>query len=360
MSIQFLVDEMSRLIDTSANDFSMLPGLSEDDRKSLSYLPKIIFSVIHHNYINSGTPIPSGFPIFKYKSEKGYSELNKSIALDLFLFGGYLRSVRRKLESKIDDAHDNRALQYLQFRMFTDPFVFGVMDSMNTGDLKNIIISRYGYYDSIGVFDYYKEYMKSLNVPVVDNSEIMMFVSEFVDNVLNKTPYIGELHNQNYSKGVVRLPSKNEYNLEQIINTVVPLEVSIMLGKKLEELEIPDDIKPIFEGNPKKQPEKRTIKKSETTLQRLIRGDLINEIPEKYRDDFTKYIEVVGNNNFTFELFPCKGFIQLGDEKDFPLSSKQKGMIQVQTGMIVEIRIKCLSPIEQQHSIPRKPSAFCP
>jgi len=101
------------------------------------------------------------------------------------------------------------------------------------------------------------------------------------------------------------LSSKNEYNLEQIINTVVPLEVSLMLGKKLEELDIPDDVKDIFNNKPKKQPNKNT----ETNLQRLVRGDLINEIPEQYRDDFQKYVAEVGNKNFIFDdKFPYSEF----------------------------------------------------
>jgi len=303
--IEFMASEITRLINPEDENFSMLPGLKEDDRKSLNYISKIMFSATYQNYITNGVPIPSGVSIFKYKPE-AYSNLNQDIAYDLFLFGGYLRSVRRKLESKLDDAHDNRSLQYFEFRLFTDPFVFGILDTLNKTELKSVILNRYRYYDSIDVFEFYKEFMVGLNTPTVDENDIALFVDEVSDLLINVSPYINELHEQNYLKGVVKLPSKNEYKLEQIINTVIPLEVSLMLGKKMEEIEIPDEFKSIFEGKPKKQPKIRT----ETNLERLIRGDLINEVPENHRDHFQKYIkDAIGNNNFVFNtVFPYEEF----------------------------------------------------
>lgn len=302
--IEFMADEIVRLINPADEFFTLLPSLSPDDRTSLNYLSKLFYSVTHQNYISNGVTIPSGFSIFKYQPE-AYNILHLDIAYDLFLFGGYLRSVRRKLESKISDADSNKALIYFQLRMFTDPFVFGILDTINTSELKSVILNRFRYYENIGVFNKYREYMIGQNVPTVDENDINLFVIEIADKVIKKSPNINELHEQNYLQQIVKLPSKSTYNLEQIINELIPLEVSLMLGKELKDLEVSDDFKNILTAKPKKQPKLRT----ETNLERLIRGDLINEVPESHRDDFQKYIKIISNNNFNFDnKFPYQEF----------------------------------------------------
>jgi len=302
--IEFMANEIHRLVNSTDEEFTMLPEISNDDRKSINYLSKLFYSVTHQNYITNGVTIPSGFSIFKYKVND-VKPLNKELAYDLFLFGGYLRGVRRKLESKISDADSNKALTYFQLRMFTDPFVFGILDTININELKSVILNRFRYYESTGIFNKYKEYMVGQNVPTVDENDINLFVTEVADKVIKKTPNVNELHEQNYLQQIVKLPSKSSYNIEQIINDVVPLEVSLMLGKELKDLEVSDDIKSIFTGKPKTQPKVST----ETNLDRLVRGDLINEVPEQYRDDFQKFIKELGNNNFNFDnKFPYQEF----------------------------------------------------
>jgi len=133
--ILILADEFKKNIqnDIEGEDFTMLPGINDDDLKSILYLSKMFCSLSHQNHINDinvGAPLPFSVPIFKYNSVK-YMKENIDIALDLFLINLYVRTVRRRLESKKTDIIQNKALFYLQLRCFTDPFVFTFLDKVD-------------------------------------------------------------------------------------------------------------------------------------------------------------------------------------------------------------------------------------
>jgi len=228
--------------DIEGEDFTMLPDMNDNDLKSLSYMSKLYFSIAHQNHLNNGMSLPDSTPIFKYNPSE-YRDENVEIAYDLLLFSLYIRNLRRKLEGKTSDIIQSKALFYLQIRCFADPFVFSFINKVSGDQLQSIIVNRYRYYDSIGLFSKYKQLLVDMNCPEIKESDIMATVQELVEKVIGKTPNIDKLHDSSVENNGLRLSSINPFTLEQIINEIVPLEVAEKTGKDITNENFLEEIK---------------------------------------------------------------------------------------------------------------------
>ena len=305
----------------SDEGFTLLPNVSDDDLKSMTYISKLNPSILYQNYLIASAPLPAGVPVIKY-NPVSFTQHNMDIAYDLFLFNLYIRTARRRLENKIEDAIENKALFNIQLRSFSDAFVFSFIDKSDKTQLSSIILSRYKYYDSIGVFDAYKSLLSTSSCPEITQSDIASTVEEAVEKVVGKSPYIHELHTNMEGPSHLRVPAKNHYSLEQIINEILPLEIAEKTGKNLKddafienmrhEHPISDEILNIFRAKEKKrkvEPKKTEVKKT-SNLERLIRTQFIDEVPEQYRDSFMQHVLDVGDEKFDLENtdFPIDEF----------------------------------------------------
>jgi len=320
-------------------NFTMMPGVSDDNLKSLVYISKLSPSIMYQNNLNASLPIPAGVPVLKYDTND-FTEHNLNIAYDLFLFNLYVRTTRRRLEDKSDDVIANKALFNIQLRSFTDPYVFTFIDKIDKIKLSSIILTRYKYFNSIGVFDHYKELIRSNKCSKITELDIMSVVDEAVEKVVGKSPYIDQLHNDMVEPNKLKLATKNGRSLEQIINEILPLEIAEKTGKDLknediikqikETHDISDEIIQLFINEKKKSTKKETTKVT-SNLERLIRTQFIDEVPEQYRESFMKYILDLGNDKFDLEntKFPIDEFgdnvikaLYLWDPENDPIVSK--------------------------------------
>ncbi len=321
-------------------NFTLMPGVTDNDLKSLVYISTLSPSIIYQNNLNTSMPMPAATPVLKY-DVKDFTDNNLNIAYDLFLFNLYIRSTRRNLENKIEDVIENRALFNIQLRSFTDPIVFTFIDKVDKTKLSSIILSRYKYFDSIGVFDFYKDLLKTNNCPEITESDILSVVDEAVEKVVGKSPYIDILHINMEDPNKLRVSAKNDLSLEQIINEVLPLEIAEKTGKNLkneqiinqikETHNISDEIIELFLNDKKKKTTKKETTKVTSNLERLIRTQFIDEVPEQYRVTFMKTILELGNNKFDLEnaQFPIDEFgdnvikaLYLWDPENDPIVSK--------------------------------------
>lgn len=338
-----MTEDIKSKLKNEINDenFTLMPDVSEDDLKSMIYISKMSPSIIYQNYLNMSIPIPAATPVLKY-DVKNYTDHNLEIAYDLFLINLYVRTTRRRLENKIEDAIENKALFNIQLRSFTDPFVFTFIDKVDKTKLSSIILNRYKYYDSIGLFDSYKELLKTSGCPSIIESDIMATVDEAIEKVVGTSPYINELHTNMEIPSKLRVPAKNTFSLEQIINEILPLEIAEKTGKDIKDdnviaqlkqnRDISDDILKMFQSEKQKtKVEKKTTEKVTSNLERLIRTQFINEVPEQYRDSFMKYILELGINKFDMENseFPIDEFgdnvvkaLYLWDPENDPIVAK--------------------------------------
>ena len=308
----------ARLSDLFGMEHKTFPGVGEREMKSLLYLSKLYFSLAHQNYVNNGVPLPHTTPIFKYKA-KEFTDDNLELAYDLLLFSLYVRGVRRRLEGKENDALKNCALFHLQLRCFIDPFIFSFIDGIAADKLNTIILQRYKYYKELLVFATYERRLKDYNCPELTENDISSMISELSEKVIGKTPYICDLHEKSISQNSLRLPSENNFNLEQIINEIVPLEVAEKLGKDIKDDSVIEQIKKSYTITDEilnffKQSNKKVKVKKESTviktnnLERVVKY-FLDDVPEQYKESFVKYIKEMGNVKFNFmSTFPLDEF----------------------------------------------------
>lgn len=306
----------------SDETFTMLPNVSEDDLKSMVYLSKLSPSILYQNYVIASAPMPAGVPVVKYDPEI-FTQHNMDIAYDLFLFNLYIRTARRRLENKIEDVVENKALFNIQLRSFSDPFVFSFIDKSDKTQLSSIILTRYKYYDSIGVFDSYKSLLDVSRCPEITESDIVSVVEEAVEKIVGKSPFVHQLHTNMEDPSQLRVPAKNTYSLEQIINEILPLEIAEKTGKDIkndaviqqlrETHQISDEIVKLFRGKEKKKrtvEAKKTEVKQTSNLERLIRTQFVDEVPEQYRENFMNHLLEIGDKKFDLQNtdFPIDEF----------------------------------------------------
>jgi len=136
-------------------DFPLLPSLSEDDKNSLVYMSTLLQNYYTKANTINDVPIPMSSPTLKYKGV--YNEDNIELAKDILLIIGYMRALRRRLESKITNAYDNKALMYLYLRCMLDPFCFSFIEELTKKDIIASLKNRYEFFDREGFFDKYKQ-----------------------------------------------------------------------------------------------------------------------------------------------------------------------------------------------------------
>jgi hypothetical protein len=287
-------------------DVNMLPGITDDELISLEYISTIISKTSELGWSLFGNSIPSSTPALRYKA-KDVTPVNIELAYDLLLFSGYIRTLRRRLEDKIDDANENKALFHLKFRAYLDPFYFSFIDKSDNVTLSSITINRYKYYDSIGVFKEYTNKLEMYKCVSITETDILSYVNEVSEKIIGRPTlnlFISGLHENLQKTGNVRIGTNSNFNKEQIINEILPLEIAEKMGQTPPDIDISDEVKQFFKG--KKKVEKKIIKKNHLT--RVV-GTLENDIPEQYKNEFLEFIDTHANKNFKFDdSFPYQEF----------------------------------------------------
>jgi hypothetical protein len=225
-------------------NFDILPGITDEQMKSLVYISSLFINFKEKSYIEQGVAIPISAPILKYKVPNTTPD-NLFLAFDLFLIQAYMKTFRMKMENKESDPYINKSLYHIKLRCITDPLIYSFIDKMSVTELSSVISSRFLYYNHIGFFN---EYVKLLEENRCSNITLID-IKSFIDNVCEngfKTPYIEDLHSSQIETNHLRLPTKNNFNIEQIINEIIPLEIEEKLKHELNFEDISDEVKTLF------------------------------------------------------------------------------------------------------------------
>lgn len=307
------IDEFSKIIRSKIKEeeYKTLPGIKEDDMKSLVYITKLLFLTSYRTHLSEGGNLPDRIPIFKYKNGNT-TEKNNEVAYDLLLLNLFIRMVRRRLESKTPDVSVNKSLFYFQFRCFVDPFIFSFLDDKDGKRLESIIMNRYKYFKSIGVFNHYFRLLDDMTCPPVTDDDIKFSIGEVVENVIRKTPYINDYHHKLFETGNVKIPAGNTFNLEQILNEILPFEVASKLGTDFSNDEVVKEFRnkvkisdEIFKYLTKssKTKVKAEKKKDDGNLIRFVKF-YDSEIPDEVKEKFFEYIVKNQSKKYDFNSKP--------------------------------------------------------
>lgn len=207
---------------------STLPSITDEDLKSACYYSKRFFIYNIQNYIRNHVPIPVSIPIIKYKPNEFESE-NVDLAYDLLTLSLYIRLVKDKLTTKIDDASINNSLLYTSLRVYTDIFTFSFLENIDSDMIIKCVVKRFNSYSKNGVFKSFDELLKQYGFSEIVEAEIIGFTKQIITRVIgpNKTLYISDLYQQDYSENKIKLPYLNDLDMNQIMNEFIKAEIEM-------------------------------------------------------------------------------------------------------------------------------------
>jgi hypothetical protein len=196
---------------------STLPSITNDELKSACYYSKRFFLYNVQNYMRNHVSIPVSIPIIKYKPNEFNNE-NIDLAYDLLTLSMYVRIVKDKLTTKIDDISINGLLLYTSLRVYTDIFTFSFLDNIDSDIIIKCVIKRFQNFSIRGLFKSFNELLKQYGFSDVEEIEINNFTSQIVKRVIgpDKTLYIQDLHQKEYNDNKLKLSYFNDLSLDQI------------------------------------------------------------------------------------------------------------------------------------------------
>lgn len=302
------------IIKSQMNIDDFLPGITKTELKSLGYISKVFFKSLFKKYLEYGEPIPSTSPaLIRYKPTSISTE-NIEFAYDLILINVYIKCVRTQLAGKITDSVSNNSVLHIASRCFTDILAFSFICDLNHDIVKNCIISRYKSYKEKGFFHFFEDILNVNSCNQITDQDIQTIV-ELALKSLSSTETISELHNKAFQMGKLKIPSENKFDVEQMSNEIVDLEVNRHLGKPLEDVSNNEELIVLFKKETNINKKAPTFKTTfESNLHRFSKeSDFVNQIPERHKQMFEDYILEISVNSepFDYTKIPLE---ELGDD----------------------------------------------
>lgn len=287
--------------------YTLLPGATEKDIKSILYLSNLYFKSHFQSYVQNQTAFPSQVPVVKYKGI-GVDRETIELSHDLLMVGAYLKIYRNRMEAINADPYTNGALIHFAFRCFLDVATYSYLNDTNIEAIKNCITSRYKSFSESGFFGHYDRNLEGAKQRAVTLTEIIEYIDKVFNNVVDQED-VDVKHFNAHDTGTFKIPPVNNFTVDQITNEIVKYEIKTMFGQRIEDLTGNEEIIIAFNTKlPKKykqtdhRPEPR---KTETHVLRYIKLKA-NEIPERFRTEFVTYIEEMGSNKYDFINSPFK------------------------------------------------------
>ena len=204
---------------------STLPSITDKELKSACYYSKRFFMYNIQNYLRNHIPISTSIPIIKYKPNE-FNDENIDLAYDLLTLSMYIRLVKDKLITKIDDAAINNSLLYTSLRVYTDIFTFSFLDDINSDIIIKCVMKRFQNYSNKGVFNSLNELLKQYGFSEIIEIEMNNFTTQIVKKVIgSKILNISDLHQQDYNENKIKLPYSNELSIDLIVHEFIKAEV---------------------------------------------------------------------------------------------------------------------------------------
>jgi hypothetical protein len=283
----------------------ILLNISEDEKKSLLLLSNIIFKTHLRNFLDKNINIPSSIPILKYKpTVSDFTIKDQMFTIDLLLISGYLKTYRNRMEIKTDDVSATKSIMYLAFRCFVDVFYFSVLENLSADFITTNVLEHFKHYDEKGFFKKFNENLVSYGLEPVSQNDISTFINSVLKVIFENKVSITNIHDEMFKTNLIKVPSKNSFTKEQILNDIIKIEVYRRLGNKIEKLEDlnklsiddPEIIKNYMDNNI----EVKTVTK--TNLLRFVEEN-ISEVPTNVKDDFITYVKTLNSSNFDYFSF---------------------------------------------------------
>jgi len=305
--------KFNKMIETDIG-FETLPDMTEEEEKTFTYISGLMFHTLLQNYSRNNAAFPPTVPVLSYEPKKCDIQ-NKILAIDVLMINAYLKLMRSKVESKVADAMENKAILHIAFRCFADPLLFAFIHKEDKNTIVGTVKERFKAFKAKGFFTKYDEYIKSYGLTEITLSEISNFVNSMIDNVLGKIPTILENLKGMKSRNEALLDSIDKYSLEQI-NELIKAEVEVKLANyEAVKDKFDDEITAIIDSARNVTPAhlKPTKKNGVITKDPNVYKYVYsyrNEIPKEYQDKLLDVLKNIGKNKFDWSGFPID---EIGD-----------------------------------------------
>jgi len=283
-------------------NFNPLPEIKENEYNSTTYLSEVIWKTIILLYQKNQTPIPYGAHVIYYKNEQNQPD-NVSLAFDLLLLMSYIKVLRTRLEDKTPDYIENCSMFYMQFRYLMGVLCFSfIRKNQDATQVSNIIKNRFTDYNKIGFFDYYNNKLENFNCKPITEIDILKDHNDFFEKLSTIKKDVIELHEELYRNGNLTIPPNSEFNREQIINEIIPLQILRHTGEDLElyKSKYSENLISMFAIKKEAPIKEEKPKEEKSNIVRYIEANK-DKIPEKDLKFLLKVLKKLKNKNFKFE-----------------------------------------------------------
>jgi hypothetical protein len=304
---QFIKSGYSESID-------ILPGIKETEYNSASYISEVICKATIRLHEKNQAQIPYGTHVIFYKAEQIQPD-NIDLAFDLLLLMSYIKVLRIRLEDRTPDYIENCSGFYMQFRYLMASVCFSFIKNQDATLTSSIIMNRFRDYDAIGFFDHYNKKLEDFNCKPITEIDILKEHTSFFEKFLEIKKDVIELHEDLYKHGSLVIPPNSEFNREQIINEIIPLQILKHVGDDLEPHKSKYSEKLFLMFNTKKEalpPEDLKKKEEKSNIVRYVEANK-DKVPEKELKFLLKTLRKLKNRNFKFGEHEIS-FIEFDDE----------------------------------------------
>jgi hypothetical protein len=288
-------------------------GMDEKTKKTLFYLPKLYCRMISFDAMTNGSELPHKIKPMQHIIQNNGKSISSDLfqfVLELFIINNYVTLLRRKLSTRSNDLNENCSFFHVQMRYYLDHFIFSIMRINNSiVDISTIIRNEFERLDKTGFFKTYTQKLEAFNLEPINSSEVASngkIVFNYIKEQGNFN--LGNYHIAEYNSGKINLNYDNNFTIDEIVNTILPLEILNNTDKsKFQEKikTVSEDIQKIFlEKNKSIKIEKKKNTNTAHNLYRLI-NYYREDIPQDIREEFLEYIQKNFQNQ-NIDLFNFK------------------------------------------------------
>lgn len=207
------------------NSDYFLPDCVESDFNSLLYLSQLQFSNILTQY-NADKSLPDfvDIPLF-YKTENHDWEYDQVRNMyDLIAIYVYMIRYSKSFKVRLTDAIQNKEVFTRCFRLIFEPVYMTYLASENIifdEKMEEAIFRHYKSLNNIDFFDDWNKHFDELSLNKPNDKDIKLCISDLKDYTdIIKGITLKANHTNYVKKEIVKLPYKNKFNREHIIETV--------------------------------------------------------------------------------------------------------------------------------------------